>query len=47
MSFEHGLHAFVKDNYSDFAKDINNNGNYDKKIDETYHEILKKYKELK
>jgi len=47
MSFEHGLHAFVKDNYSDFVKDINKNGNYDKKIDDTYHEILKKYKELK
>lgn len=47
MSFENGLHSFVKDNHSDLMLEINKTGKYDKDVEKTFNSILQEYKKLR
>ena len=47
ISFESGLHNFVKDNYSDLMLEINNTGKYDANVEKTFNSILQEYKKLR
>lgn len=47
MSFEDGLHSFVKDNHSDLMLEINKTGKYDKDVEKTFNSILQEYKKLR
>jgi len=44
IDFEKGLHAFVKSNYEALISEINSTGNYDDKIEKSFHEVLSEFK---
>jgi len=44
IDFEKNLHTFVKNNYDSLISEVNSSGNYDDKIEKSFHEILKEFK---
>ena len=47
ITFEKGLHSFVKDNYADLMSEINSTGKYDADVEKQFHSILAEYKKLR
>ena len=44
IDFEKALHAFIKSNYEALMSEINSTGNYDDKIEKSFHEVLSEFK---
>ncbi|HIH2762461.1 MAG TPA: F0F1 ATP synthase subunit alpha [Candidatus Azoamicus sp. MARI] len=44
IDFEKSLHTFVKNNYDNLISEVNKVGNYDDKIEKSFHDMLKEFK---
>ena len=44
IDFEKALHVFIKSNYEALMSEINSTGNYDDKIEKSFHEVLSEFK---